>query len=110
MVKTFAYKKVIDQYGNRLRDIRYDIIALPYSYNELIIGTIDPSRQKRYYIIPVKKASGYAIKINKRSVSNESGTAEEALKTLSIVDCFLRKIAENIIFTGNIKQTTIGGK
>ena len=105
IAKTNAWKKIQDEYGNKLNDIQYDIVALPYSNNEIIVGTKEAFiNYTKYYLIPVKHCSGMAIKINKKSISCDSGNAVDAIKILDKYPAFLSRLVTEIIFKNGIKE------
>ena len=83
----------------------YHITILQYSYDEICISIKDQARVERSYIIPIKRKKSTAWKLNKKSISCDSGTAESMIRFLVNPEnhTFLNLTLENLIFSGNIK-------
>ena len=65
----------------------------------------DSAGVERSYWILIKKCSGMAWKLNKKSISNDAGSAADMIDFLANPEhgSYLRATIKGLIFSGNIK-------
>lgn len=96
--------------GN-FRDYETDIFQS--AYDEICIYLKNIRYINSYgvqFIIPVRKKDGYRIKINKSSVSNDTGKAADLIEYLStpLGSNFISGMVQKLIFENEKKRATPG--
>lgn len=107
--------KHIHKYGQSFGTLStYDVDIFQCAYDEICIcldntGYINcPSGVQ--FDIPIKKKAGFSIKVNKASVSNDSGKASDLIDFLSTETggAFINGMIKKLIFENEKKRATPG--
>lgn len=84
----------------------YEISILQYAADAITLILKNEAGRDRFYCIPVKRSTGISLKVNKKSISNDTGNALDAIHFLvnpQNKDYLFATILE-LIFSGNIKE------
>ena len=83
----------------------YDVSILQDAYDVITLELKNSAGAKSAYWIPVKKCDGVRWKVNKKSVSCDSGKAVDMIRFLVDPDnkAYLNATIRKLIFAGNIK-------
>ena len=84
---------------------RYSVSILQSAADVITIILKGGAGAERYYWIPVKKCPGTRWKVNKKSVSNDTGEAADLIQFFIKPEnvAYLRATINALIFSGNIK-------
>lgn len=84
----------------------YQISILQYAADAITLILKNEAGRDRFYCIPVKRSTGIAWKVNKKSISNDTGNALDAIHFLVNPQnkAYLFATIRELIFSGNIKE------
>ena len=78
----------------------YKVFIMQYSYDEIIVNINYAffKGHKKDIIIPVKKCAGFAWKLNKKSISCDSGKAADIIKLFAEWNAYAKRTVTELCF------------